>query len=147
MSMTDAHVHLYPPAVNSNPAGWAVAHGEPHWAALCTRRRRNGQPVQTFPNLTQLLRAMDAADVARAVLLGWYWENPGSCAAQNRFYAKCVKSHPDRLAAFATLHPAAGREATLQEMRRAHGEGLCGLGELSPHSQGYGVDEIGRAHV
>jgi len=58
---------------------------------------------------------------------------------QNRFYEKCVRAHPDRLAAFATLHPAAGRKATLDEVRRAHGEGLCGLGELSPHAQGYGM--------
>jgi uncharacterized protein len=141
MSAIDAHVHLYPPAVNADPAQWAAVHGEGHWAALCTRRRRNGQPVQSFPSVAQLLRDMDAAGVARAVLLGWYWENPASCAAQNRFYAKCVRAHPDRLAAFATLHPAAGREATLQEVRRASGEGLCGLGELSPHAQGYGVDD------
>ena len=47
----------------------------------------------------------------------------------------------DRLAAFATLHPAAGREATLEEVRRAHGEGLCGLGELSPQSQGFAMDD------
>jgi len=141
MSVIDCHVHLYPPAVNRAPGAWAAAHGEGHWATLCTRRRQNGQAVQTFPNLPQLLRAMDAADVARVVLLGWYWEKPANCAAQNRFYARCVKAHPDRLSAFATLHPAAGRAATLQEVRRAHGEGLCGLGELSPQSQGYGMDD------
>ncbi len=141
MSVIDCHVHLYPPAVNRAPAAWAAAHGEGHWAALCTRRRQNGQAVQGFPSVTRLLRAMDAAGVARVVLLGWYWEHPASCAAHNRFFAKCVRAHPDRLAAFATLHPAAGREATLQEVRRAHGEGLCGLGELSPQSQGYGMDD------
>lgn len=139
MSVTDCHVHLYPPEVNRRPAAWAADHAEPHWAALCTRRRKNGQPVQGFPRVRELLRAMDAAGVGRAVLLGWYWETPGSCALQNRFYAQCIRAHPDRLAAFATLHPAAGRKATLAEVRRAHGEGLCGLGELSPHSQGYGV--------
>ena len=53
---------------------------------------------------------------------------------QNRFYAQCVRAHPDRLSAFATVHPAAG-VAALEEVRRAHGEGLIGLGELSPHSQ------------
>ena len=97
--------------------------------------------MQSFPSVAGLLRAMDAAGVARAVLLGWYWEHPETCALQNRLYAKCVRAHPDRLAAFATLHPRAGRMATLEEVRRAHGEGLCGLGELSPHSQRYGVDD------
>jgi predicted TIM-barrel fold metal-dependent hydrolase len=75
------------------------------------------------------------------VLLGWYWEKPGTCAWQNRFYAACVREHPDRLAAFAGLHPAAGREATLAEVRRARDEGLIGLGELSPHSQGHRLDD------
>ncbi len=139
MSVTDCHVHLYPPAVNRNPAAWAAAHGENHWATLATRRRKDGRPVQSFPSVAGLLRAMDAAGVGRAVLQGWYWEQPEACALQNRFYARCVRAHPDRLAAFATLHPAAGQKATLEEMRRARAEGLCGLGELSPHSQGYGV--------
>jgi predicted TIM-barrel fold metal-dependent hydrolase len=141
MSLIDGHVHLYPPEVNRNPAVWAAAHGETHWATLATRRRKDGRAVQSFPSGTELLRAMDAADVARAVLLGWYWQHPETCARQNRFYAQCIRAHPDRLSAFATLHPGAGRTPTLEEVKRAHGEGLCGLGELSPHAQGYGVDD------
>lgn len=137
----DAHVHLYPAAVDLDPAGWSAAQGERHWATLCTRRRRDGRPVQTLPTLAELLDAMDAAGVARAVLLGWYWEKPDTCAWQNRFYADCVRAHPDRLAACATLHPAAGREATLAELRRARDAGLIGVGELSPHSQAYPVDD------
>jgi predicted TIM-barrel fold metal-dependent hydrolase len=139
--LIDSHVHLYRPAVNRDPAGWAKRQGEPHWALLSTRRRQDGRAVQGFPGVTALLRAMDAAGVARAVLLGWYWERPETCALQNRFYAKCVRTHSDRLAAFAAVHPAAGRKATLEEVRRAKGEGLCGLGELSPHSQGYKVGD------
>jgi uncharacterized protein len=141
MPVIDAHVHLYPPELNRDPAGWAAGAGEVHWAQLCTRQRRDGRPVQDFPSVEQLLRDMDAAGVARAVLLGWYWEKPETCAWHNRFYAACVRGHPDRLAAFAALHPAAGREATLAEVRRARDEGLIGLGELSPHSQGHGLDD------
>jgi len=138
--MIDAHVHLYPAYVDRDPAAWAAAQGESHWAVLCTRRRRDGRRVQTLPTLDTLLREMDRAGITRAVLLGWYWEKPDTCVWQNRFYADCVRAHPDRLSAFATLHPAAGREATLNEVRRAQGEGLIGLGELSPHSQGYAPD-------
>jgi predicted TIM-barrel fold metal-dependent hydrolase len=141
MPVVDAHVHLYPPELNRDPAGWAARAGEVHWALLCTRRRRDGRPVQTFPSVEQLLRDMDAAGVARAVLLGWYWEKPGTCAWHNRFLAACVREHPDRLAAFATVHPAAGRTAALAEVGRALDEGLTGLGELSPHSQGHGIDD------
>ncbi len=137
----DAHVHLYPAEVDLDPAGWAAATGERHWATLCTRRRRDGRPVQTLPTVTGLLQAMDAAGVARAVLLGWYWEKPETCAWQNRFYAACVRAHPDRLSAFATVHPGAGRDAALAEVRRGREEGLIGLGELSPHSQGIAVED------
>jgi predicted TIM-barrel fold metal-dependent hydrolase len=141
MNLTDCHVHLYSPAINRDPAGWAAAAGEAHWAELSTRRRKDGRAVQVFPSLDGLLREMDAAGVARAVLLGWYWEKPATCVAQNRFYARCVQAHPDRLAACATIHPAAGNRATLAEVRRAHGEGLVGLGELSPQAQGYAVED------
>jgi hypothetical protein len=141
MPVIDAHVHLYPPELNRDPAGWAARAGEGHWARLCTRQRRDGRPVQGFPSVEQLLRDMDAAGVARAVLLSWYWEKSETCTWHNRFYAACVRKHPDRLAAFASLHPSAGRDATLAEVRRAHDEGLIGLGELSPHSQGHGIDD------
>ena len=141
MRIIDAHVHLYPPEVGRDPAAWAAARGETHWATLCTRRRRDGRPVQTFPDVDRLLHDMDAAGVEQAVLLGWYWEKPETCAWQNRFYAECVRTHPDRLAAFATVHPSAGAAAVRSEIRRAHDEGLRGLGELSPHSQGYALDD------
>lgn len=141
MSIVDAHVHLYPEEVDRDPAGWAAAQGEAHWALLCTRTRKDGRRVQSLPTLAGLLAAMDAAGIGRAVLLGWYWEKPETCAWQNRFYARCVRAHPDRLAAFATLHPGAGREATLAELQRSRDEGLIGIGELSPHSQGYRVDD------
>jgi uncharacterized protein len=137
----DAHVHLYPAEVDRDPGAWAAAQGERHWAALCTRRRRDGRPVQSLPTIDGLLAAMDAAGIARAVLLGWYWEKPETCAWQNRFYAQCVRAHPDRLVAFATLHPAAGHWPTLAEMHRARDEGLIGIGELSPHSQGFAIDD------
>lgn len=133
----DAHVHLYPPEVNDDPPGWALVAEEPNWATLCTRRRKNGQAVQSFPRVDELLREMDRVGVGRAVLLGWYWERADNCALQNRFYAACVRAHPDRLSAFATLQPAAGRATTLTEMKRAREEGLVGLGELSPHAQRY----------
>jgi uncharacterized protein len=137
----DAHVHLYPPEIDLDPSGWAAKIGERHWAVLCTRKRGDGRPVQSLPTIDELLHAMDAAGISRAVLLGWYWEKPETCVWQNRFYAGCVRTHPDRLAAFATLHPAAGHEATLAEVRRAHADGLIGLGELSPHSQVFPVDD------
>jgi hypothetical protein len=141
MHVIDSHIHLYPPELNADPVAWAAAHGESHWATLCTRRRKDGRPVQGFPSVGDLIREMDRAGVGRAVLLGWYWEHPETCVWQNRFFARCVDAHPDRLIAFATLHPRAGHWPTLNEMHRARDEGLVGIGELSPHSQGFSIDD------
>jgi len=141
MRIIDAHVHLYPAEVDREPSAWAAAQGERNWAVLCTRKRRDGRPVQSLPTIDTLLATLDAAGIERAVLLGWYWENGDTCVWQNRFYAECVRAHPDRLSGFATVHPAAGEAAVLAEIRRARDEGLIGIGELSPHAQGHGVDE------
>jgi predicted TIM-barrel fold metal-dependent hydrolase len=134
VEMIDAHVHLYPLAVNRDPAGWAAAHGEAQWAALCTRQRKDGTPVQGFPTVAQLLYSMNEAGIRRAVLLGWYWERHATCVEHNNFYASCLDAYPTRFAAFATVHPGAG-EAALDEIRRVKDLGFSGLGELSPHSQ------------
>jgi hypothetical protein len=48
--------------------------------------------VQGFPSVEELLRTMDAAGVARAVVLGWYWHREATCALQNRFFAACVEA-------------------------------------------------------
>ena len=141
MKVIDSHVHLYPAELNADPAAWALKQGEPHWGKLCTRRRQDGVAVQGFPRIDDLLREMDRAGVERAVLLGWYWERAETCVWQNRFYGRCVREHPDRLLAYATIHPGAGHWPTLGELHRARDEGLVGIGELSPHSQGYGVDD------
>lgn len=143
MPRIDHHVHLYPDELNRDPARWAAAHAEPHWAGLCLRRRANGSPVQDFPSVGQLLHALDAAGLERAVLLGWYWENADTCRWHNRAMAAWVRAHPDRLSAFAALQPAAPAERIEQELALAREEGLCGLGELSPHSVGARCDSPG----
>ena len=141
MSIIDAHVHLYPDELNQDPVAWGASKGETHWSMLCTRRRKDGQLVQGFPSVDELLKTMDKAHVERAVLQGWYWQWPENCEWQNRFYSQCVKTHPDRFSAFASLHPAAGRDATLALVRDARNQGFVGLGELSPHSQGFDVSD------
>jgi predicted TIM-barrel fold metal-dependent hydrolase len=139
----DVHVHLYPAAANLAPARWARARREAHWEALATRVRKKSGAVQRFPSVDELVRDMDAGGVQRAVLLGWYWEHPETCLEQNEFYAECIRTHPDRLRACATLHPAAGVAETRRRMESARESGFKGLGELSPHSQHHAIDDPG----
>jgi uncharacterized protein len=138
--MIDHHVHLYPPEVAADPAGWGAARGEGHWVALCARRRKSGKPVQGFPTVDQLLRDLDGAGIERAVLLGWYWEKWETCQWQNQFYAECRRRHPDRIHFFATVNASAGVEGVAEECERLEQTGCSGLGELSPHTQAPGGD-------
>jgi predicted TIM-barrel fold metal-dependent hydrolase len=78
---------------------------------------------------------MDRSGVDHAVLQGWYWEHQETCDWQNLYYASCLRSHPDRISAFATINPSAG-ETALDGIRRARDEGFSGLGELCPPVQG-----------
>jgi predicted TIM-barrel fold metal-dependent hydrolase len=82
-----------------------------------------------------LLREMDRSGVDRVILQGWYWENQETCESLNRVYADCVRLHPDRLSAFATVQPTSGKRA-LAAIRRSRDEGFLGLGELCPPIQG-----------
>ncbi len=99
--------------------------------------------MQEFPDAAELLQAMDAAGIERAILLGWYWERAETCAWHNRAMGRWVASHPDRLSAYATIHPGATASEVGAEMRRARDEGLSGLGELSPHSVKVDIDDEG----
>lgn len=136
MVLIDSHVHLYPPELNAAPRRWAEERGEAVWAQLCLRLRSGGRPVQGFPAVDVLLRAMDRAGVAQAILQGWYWESEASCREHNRFLAACVRAHSDRLLAFAAIQPAGSAAAVETQLETARGEGFVGVGELCPHAQG-----------
>lgn len=143
MDLVDHHVHLYPDELNRDPAAWAIARREMQWSRMCVRNRRDGSPVQDFPSVDELLRAMDAAQVARSVLLGWYWENAETCAWHNRAMGEWVAAHPDRLSARASIHPGSAPDQVRAELARARDAGLSGIGELSPHSVDVGIDGAG----
>lgn len=129
----DSHVHLYPKEVSQDPAAWAVSRSERHWSRLVLPRSGR-RSLQGWGDVGDLLREMDRAGVDRAVLQGWYWEHQETCDWQNRYYADCIRTHPDRLSAFAAIQPKAGRELT-DMMRRIRDLGFLGLGELCPAAQ------------
>lgn len=123
----DAHVHLYAPEAFADPVAWGTARKEIWWTRCVAPP--TGKSLQGWATVDQLLRAMDAAGVDRAVLLGWYWEHQETCDLQNAWFAEWIHLHPDRLSAFAAVQPAAGR-AALEGARRALDAGFVGLGEI-----------------
>ncbi len=136
----DAHTHAYPPEIFADPVGWARARGEHQWAELVGPRADGRRSLQGFADRDTMLRAMDAAGIARCVLLGWYWERQETCAWHNAVMAEWVRAQPDRFSAFACVQPLAGAEA-LADLRRARDAGLCGVGEVFPAAQGFAMDD------
>ena len=117
-----------------NPALWAASQSEVHWGRLVTPGKGRSS-LQGWADINDLLCEMDRAGIEQAVLQGWYWENQETCDFQNKYYASCLRAHPDRISAFATVCPVAGR-AALEAIRRAREDGFLGLGELCPQVQG-----------
>lgn len=129
----DAHTHRYPDEVIADPVAWAKARGEGHWRELVAPEGRPS--LQAWADREQMLADMDAAGVSKAVLLGWYWENPETCHEQNAWHARWMAEDSERFIAFASVHPAEGERA-LEALRRAQGEGFRGIGEVHLGVQG-----------
>jgi len=137
----DAHTHCYPREAARDPRAWARERGEAHWADLVAPVDRPS--LQDWCDVDEMLRAMDAAGVERAVLLGWYWENEATCRWHNRFMAEWMASAPERFVAFAAIQPASGPDATLAQLREAESLGFQGAGELLGPVQGFRFDDPG----
>src|SRR5579863_4456960 len=134
----DAHVHLYPAEVAAEPAAWARAQGEPGWAACVAPAGRRS--IQGWADPEAALADMDEAGIDACLMLGWYWERQETCELQNGWHAAWIRRHPGRLAAFAAVQPAAGQRA-VEALERALDDGLCGVGELLPQAQGFGLED------
>lgn len=79
---------------------------------------------------------MDDAGIEKSIILGWYWEKPETCTENLEWQVEWIKSHPDRLIAYAPFNANAGQEA-LAMLERAFDAGISGIGELNPPAQAY----------
>lgn len=134
MPILDAHTHYYPAEVFQNPREWALARGETHWADCVAPV--GSASIQGWADLDTFLRDMDAAGIEKAVLLGWYWENPETCEENNRWLAEVAKQNPGRFLAFASINATETR-TSLDTIRTARDNGFCGIGEIHPQVQGH----------
>lgn len=131
--IVDSHIHLFPPEVSTDPVRWAKENGEWHWRELMCPEK--GTSLQDWPDIDRLIADMDHAGVDKAILQGWYWQNPRSCEMHNRFYLDCLQRYPDRLHATACWH----REVAPDPVAWLHKwleQGFSGVGEMLPPVQG-----------
>lgn len=77
---------------------------------------------------------MKTAEVEKAVLLGWYWENAETCFLQNEWHADWIREDPGRFIGFAGLHR--GMKDPVEELKKRRDQGFQGIGECHPWVQG-----------
>jgi len=130
--IVDAHVHILPERVRD--ARELVGAGEP-WFAVCHQGDR------VIASEHDLLAAMDANGVDRAVCFGWPFADLALCAEVNEHLAGVQQRNPQRIIAFATVNPAAA--GAVAEIERCARLGLRGLGELNCDAQGFSLDDPG----
>ena len=126
--IVDAHCHLLPPDFAKRHTELAAR--DATYAALFP------QPGGRMAAAPALLRAMDAAAVDHAVIMGFGWTDPAIAAAANDYLIAAVNDHPDRLSAFASVNPAWGTPA-IAEAVRCFDAGAVGIGELHSDTQNF----------
>ncbi len=133
----DVHTHLYPESVYKDPLAWAAPRKENYWLKCVAPEQ--GPKLQGWATPDAMLRDMDEAEIEKAIVLGWYWERSETCIENIKWQAAWIKSHPDRLIAFAPFNANGGKEA-VEAIKNAFGMGFGGIGELNPPAQGYGYE-------
>jgi len=135
--MIDAHTHRYPPEVYLNPQKFALKQGESHWLELI--KPTNGSDLQGWSSREAMIADMDRASVHKAVLLGWYWQNPETCILHNEWHAEWIKEDPERFYAFATIHPSLRNP--IDELKKRQEQGFVGMGEIHLGVQGFSMQD------
>ena len=119
--LIDCHTHLFPPEIRKTrerffpeESAFELLYGDPRSQMVGTR---------------EMIAAMDAEGVDRAVVFGFPWRRAKNFKPHNDYIMEAVAAHPDRLiglACFDVAHPKAA-----EETRRCLDGGLAGVGELA----------------
>lgn len=133
--IVDAHTHRYPEEVLGDPQSFAQLHKEWHWLELVSSD--NKKSLQGWSTREKMIADMDKSEVERAVLLGWYWENPETCELQNQWCSQWIARDPDRFIGFFSLHPEL--QNPIESLKRSMDLGFLGIGECHPWLQGASI--------
>ena len=129
----DFHTHLFPP--------WLRPRREEYLKRDATFGELFASPKARMATAERLIRRMDEDGVDVSVVMGIGWTDIDLARAANNYLIEAVAKHPDRLVGFAGVNPTWGAKA-VQEARRCSEEGLRGIGELHPDTQGYDLGDM-----
>jgi uncharacterized protein len=129
-AVVDVHCHVLPDRVRDNLDQFCAAD---EWFGACHT------PGAAVASAEELVQAMDAAGIDRAVCFTWPFADPALCAEGNDYLAAAVARFPDRLVGFGCVQPADPGAAA--EARRCARIGLRGLGEMNADAQGWALED------
>jgi predicted TIM-barrel fold metal-dependent hydrolase len=127
--VVDFHTHIFPASICAERE--SCCRTEPAFERLY------GEPAARLVGSAELLAAMDADGVDRAVVFGFPWRQPELFRRHNDFVMEAVRAHPNRLVGFGCFDPLAAGAA--EEAERCLDSGLSGIGELAFY--GSGIDD------
>jgi uncharacterized protein len=125
----DFHAHIFPASICAQRQSCCQA--EPAFDLLY------GAPGSRLVGPSELVAAMDAGGVDRAVVFGFPWQSSELYRRHNDFVLDAVREFPGRLIGFGCFDPLAPGAAA--EAARCLGGGLAGIGELAFYRSG--IDE------
>ena len=83
---------------------------------------------------------MNEHGVDISVVMGAGWSDIGLARESNDYIIDSVRRFSGRLVGFASVNPAWGEQA-VEELERCVAEGLVGVGELHPDTQGFDIGD------
>ena len=128
----DSHCHILPPQFQQRRAQLLARD-----VTFATLFGKTGTAMATAETL---IEAMDRAEVSRAVVMGMGWTDRALAREVNDYLIDSVRRYPLRLAGFCSVNPAWGDEASA-EVERCVAEGLAGIGEFHPDTQGFDITD------
>ena len=93
-------------------------------------------PRARLATADELVSAMDRAAVDVSVVMGIGWTDVGVAREANDYVIHALERYSGRLVGFCSVNPAWGAEA-VAEVERCAAQGVAGIGELHPDSQGF----------
>lgn len=124
----DFHTHIFPPSFPSLRE--ELSKRDATFGSLYSN------PRSRMATADELVAAMDEAGVDVAVVMGIGWTDRETAYEANNYIIEATNRFPRRLVGFCSVNPTWG-SAAVREVERCAGEGMKGVGELHPDTQGY----------
>ena len=125
--IVDSHVHIFPPRM--------IAARDELAARDATFAEMYSDPSARMATVEDLVAAMDEDGVDVSVAMGIGWADPELARESNEYVAEAAARHAGRVVGYGSVNPAAPGAAC--EVERCAGDGLRGIGELHPDTQGF----------